>query len=62
MKKSIMNVFANICAMFVLVIATAGLAMQFATVATAAQEETVVSHEGKATVKGIDMDKGIKAL
>ena len=57
-----MNILTNICAMFVLVIAAGGLAMQFATVATAAQEETIVSHEGKATVKAIDMNQGIVKL
>ncbi|MBS0299808.1 MAG: copper-binding protein [Proteobacteria bacterium] len=62
LKKSIRNVFANICAMFVLVIVTGGLAMQFADVAIAAQEETIVSHEGKATVKAIDMNHGIMKL
>ncbi len=33
--------------------------MQLADIAIAAQEEMVVSHEGIATVKAIDMNQGI---
>ena len=49
LKRSIIDVFANICTVFVLIILT-GATMQSADVSIAAQEEMVVSHEGTATV------------
>ena len=62
MKRNISNVFANICSMFVLIILSGVLAMQLADIVIAAQEEMVVSHEGIATVKAIDMNQGIVKL
>lgn len=62
MKRNMMDVFANICSVFVLVILTGLLVMQPANVAAAAQEEMAVSHEGTATVKVIDMKQGIMKL
>ncbi|MBK6958381.1 MAG: copper-binding protein [Nitrosomonas sp.] len=62
LKRNISNVFANICSMFVLIILSGVLAMQLADIAIAAQEEMVVSHEGIATVKAIDMNQGIVKL
>jgi len=60
LKRSIIDVFANICTVFVLIILT-GATMQSADVSIAAQEEMVVSHEGTATVKANE-PKGIVKL
>lgn len=52
MKRNVMVVFINVCVLFVL----AGLiTMQLA-------DAAAVSHEGTATVRAIDLDKGIVKL
>ncbi|MDV6344695.1 copper-binding protein [Nitrosomonas sp. Is37] len=52
MKRNVMVVFVNVCVLFVL---TGLITMQLAGAA-------VVSHEGTATVKAIDLDKNIVKL
>lgn len=67
MKKNVMYFISNFCTVFIMTGFIAlqqveASSIQLADAAANSQEGTIKSHEGTATVKSIDMDKGIVKL
>lgn len=67
MKRNVMYFISNFCAVlvvtgFITMQQTEASSIQLADAAAAAQKETAMSHEGTATVKTIDMEKGVVKL